>query len=80
MEDDCEQELSESGRVPHGTAMPGRGEGVILFRDSRVDFIDNLDNWNGGVARTYRCHHCGWFHLTSKRIYWESRRLAEEAA
>jgi hypothetical protein len=63
-----------------GRRCPVEGKASFPSATAAWAFVNNLDNWNGGVARTYRCHHCGWFHLTSKRIYWELRRLAEEAA
>jgi hypothetical protein len=68
-------------RSKHHTARNCPVTGKASFRSTVAAraFVDSRDEWRGEVARVYRCEHCDWYHLTSKRTHWELARTAAAA-
>ena len=58
-----------------------RVTGKTSFRSTKAAraFVAVKD-WNGAVARVYRCLVCDWYHLTSQPTNWERDRWAWKEA
>ena len=65
-------------RWHYRTAVRCSVTGKASFRSttSARAFVESRDNWDGDVARVYRCEWCDWYHLTCRPTRWELARAA----